>query len=197
MHGDAVSAYFLSANRGKRSVRPGPEVARRAPQALRRLCAEADVLVENYRPGLMDRLGLDPALLREANPALVTLSITGFGSGGPDGHRPGFDQIAQAEAGLMSITGAPDGEPTRVGLPISDLLPGMFGAFGVMAALSERDADGARPVRGHVVAGGGDGCPRLPRGRMAGRRDGAAADREPASVDRARTGRSAAPTQRS
>jgi crotonobetainyl-CoA:carnitine CoA-transferase CaiB-like acyl-CoA transferase len=140
-HADALSAYFLSANRGKRSVTldlKSPEGA----DALRLLCADADVLVENYRPGLLARLGLDPALLREANPRLVTLSITGFGSGGPDGHRPGFDQIAQAEAGLMSITGAPSGEPTRVGLPISDLLSGMFGAFGVMAALAERERTG-------------------------------------------------------
>jgi crotonobetainyl-CoA:carnitine CoA-transferase CaiB-like acyl-CoA transferase len=141
-----ISAYFLSANRGKRSVTldlKSPEGA----EALRRLCLDADVLVENYRPGLLARLGLDPADLRETNGRLVTLSITGFGSTGPDGHRPGFDQIAQAEAGLMSITGAAGGEPTRVGLPISDLLSGIFGAFGVMAALAERERTG----RGQAV----------------------------------------------
>ena len=98
--------------------------------------------MENYRPGLMTRLGLDPADLRRANPRLVTLSITGFGAGGPDGMRPGFDQIVQAEAGLMSLTGSPDGDPTRVGLPIADLLAGMFGAFGVMTALAERERTG-------------------------------------------------------
>jgi crotonobetainyl-CoA:carnitine CoA-transferase CaiB-like acyl-CoA transferase len=141
-----ISAYFLSANRGKRSVTLDLK-SEAGAGALRRFCAEADVLVENYRPGLLKKLGLDPAQLREENPRLVTLSITGFGSGGPDGHRAGFDQIAQAEAGLMSITGAVDGEPTRVGLPISDLLAGMFGAFGVMAALAERERTG----RGQAV----------------------------------------------
>lgn len=135
------SAYFLSANRGKRSVRldlKTPEGAQR----LRELASRADVLVENYRPGLLDRLGLSTASLREANPRLVTLSITGFGSDGPDGHRPGFDQIVQAEAGLMSLVGEPDGAPTRVGLPIADLLAGMFGAYGVMLALQQRAVTG-------------------------------------------------------
>lgn len=146
------SAYFLSANRGKRSVRldlKSPEGAQR----LRDLCADADVLVENYRPGLLARLGLDPASLRAANPRLVTLSITGFGSGGPDGARPGFDQIVQAEAGLMSLTGDADADPTRVGLPIADILAGMFGAFGVMSALHEREATGVgRAVETSLLA---------------------------------------------
>ncbi len=138
---EPASAYFLSANRGKRSVRLDLKQPADV-ERLRALCAEADVLVENYRPGLMARLGVDPADLRRANPRLVTLSITGFGSGGPDGMRPGFDQIVQAEAGLMSLTGSPDGEPTRVGLPIADLLAGMFGAFGVMTALADRERTG-------------------------------------------------------
>ena len=150
--GPRESAYFLSANRGKRSVRldlKSPEGADR----LRALCASADVLVENYRPGLLSRLGLDPADLRAANPRLVTLSITGFGAGGPDGARPGFDQIVQAEAGLMSLTGPVDGEPTRVGLPIADLLAGMFGAFGVMSALHERGRSGVgRAVETSLLA---------------------------------------------
>lgn len=149
---DRESAYFLSANRGKRSVRldlKGQEGADR----LRALCASADVLVENYRPGLLARLGLDPADLRAANPRLVTLSITGFGAGGPDGARPGFDQIVQAEAGLMSLTGPADGEPTRVGLPIADILAGMFGAFGVMSALHERERTGTgRAVETSLLA---------------------------------------------
>jgi crotonobetainyl-CoA:carnitine CoA-transferase CaiB-like acyl-CoA transferase len=135
------SAYFLSANRGKRSVRVDLKSEAGAAR-LRELAARADVLVENYRPGLLDRLGLGLEDLRAANPRLVTLSITGFGSGGPDGHRPGFDQIVQAEAGLMSLVGDPDGEPTRVGLPIADLLAGMFGAYGITLALRERDRTG-------------------------------------------------------
>lgn len=135
------STYFLSANRGKRSVRVDLKSQAGAAR-LRELAARADVLVENYRPGLLDRLGLGLDDLRVANPRLVTLSITGFGSGGPDGHRPGFDQIVQAEAGLMSLVGDPDGVPTRVGLPIADILAGMFGAYGVTLALRERDRTG-------------------------------------------------------
>ena len=148
----AESAYFLSANRGKRSVRLDLKSAEGA-ERLRALCAGADVLVENYRPGLLARLGLDPADLRAANPRLVTLSITGFGAGGPDGTRPGFDQIVQAEAGLMSLTGPVDGDPTRVGLPIADILAGMFGAFGVMSALRERETTGVgRAVETSLLA---------------------------------------------
>lgn len=146
------SAYFLSANRGKRSIRLDLK-SQEGADRLRALCASADVLVENYRPGLLARLGLDPADLREANPRLVTLSITGFGAGGPDGSRPGFDQIVQAEAGLMSLTGPLDGEPTRVGLPIADILAGMFGAFGVMSALHERERTGlGRAVETSLLA---------------------------------------------
>lgn len=146
------SAYFLSANRGKRSIRLDLK-SQEGADRLRALCASADVLVENYRPGLLARLGLDPADLRAVNPRLVTLSITGFGAGGPDGSRPGFDQIVQAEAGLMSLTGPVDGEPTRVGLPIADILAGMFGAFGVMSALHERERTGVgRAVETSLLA---------------------------------------------
>lgn len=135
------SAYFLSANRGKRSVvldLKSPDGADR----LRWLVKDADVLVENYRPGVLDRLGLGLEELRSLNPRLVTLSVTGFGVGGPDSGRPGFDQIIQAEAGLMSLTGDPDGPPQRVGVPISDILAGMFGAFGVTSALQDRARTG-------------------------------------------------------
>ena len=146
------SAYFLAANRGKESIRLDLKTEDGA-RRLRELVADADVLVENYRPGLLDRLGLGLESLRAANPRLITLSITGFGVGGPDGHRAGFDQIVQAEAGLMSLTGSPDGEPTRVGLPIADLLAGMFGAFGVTAALREREISGVgRAVETSLLA---------------------------------------------
>jgi crotonobetainyl-CoA:carnitine CoA-transferase CaiB-like acyl-CoA transferase len=135
------STYFLSVNRSKRSVtldlKDPDDVAR-----LRALIADADVLVENFRPGVMDRLGLGAAALEALNDRLVVLSITGFGEGGTDGHRSGFDQIIQGEGGLMAITGHPDGEPTKVGLPITDILAGMFGAYGVVAALHERERSG-------------------------------------------------------
>lgn len=137
----AESAYFLSANRGKRSVVLDLKSDEGADR-LRWLVRDADVLVENYRPGVLDRLGLGLERLRALNPHLVTLSITGFGSTGPESTRPGFDQIIQAEAGLMSLTGEPDGEPQRVGVPISDILAGMFGAFGVVSALQDRERTG-------------------------------------------------------
>lgn len=135
------SAYFLSINRGKRSVTldmKHPEEL----EKLRALIAGADVLVENFRPGVMDRLGLGEEALEELNPRLVVLSITGFGEGGPYGHRPGFDQIVQGEAGMMSFTGPVGGPPTKVGVPIGDILAGMFGAYGVSTALLEREKSG-------------------------------------------------------
>jgi len=139
--GASVSTYFLSVNRSKRSVtldlKDERDVAR-----LHGLVADADVLVENFRPGVMDRLGLGEAALAERYPRLVVLSITGFGEGGPDGERSGFDQILQGEAGLMSLTGPVGGPPTRMGVPITDILSGMFGAYGVVAALREREISG-------------------------------------------------------
>jgi len=139
-NGHRESAYYMSANRNKRSVvldlKSASDVDR-----LRWLVAHADVLVENYRPGVLARLGLDLDDLRATNPRLVTLSITGFGRG-PDGNRPGFDQIVQAEAGLMALTGQPGGSPQRIGLPMADILAGLFGAYGVMTALRAREQTG-------------------------------------------------------
>ncbi|MGH8887967.1 MAG: CaiB/BaiF CoA transferase family protein [Egibacteraceae bacterium] len=146
------SAYFLSVNRGKRSI----VVDVKTPEGmarLRGLIRQADVLVENFRPGVMERLGLGTLALAELNPRLVTLSITGFGEGGPDGHRPGFDQIVQGEGGLMSLTGPAGGTPTNVGVPIADILAGTFGAFGVVAALAERARSGkGQQVRTSLLA---------------------------------------------
>jgi crotonobetainyl-CoA:carnitine CoA-transferase CaiB-like acyl-CoA transferase len=135
------STYFLSVNRSKKSVVldfNDPDDLERLKELIRR----ADVLVENFRPGVMKRFGLGEEELEGLNPRLVYLSITGFGEGGPDGHRPGFDQIAQGEGGLMSFTGPVGGPPTKVGVPIADILSGMFGAFGVVAALMEREQSG-------------------------------------------------------
>jgi crotonobetainyl-CoA:carnitine CoA-transferase CaiB-like acyl-CoA transferase len=140
------STYFLSCNRNKESIAldlKGDE----GRDILRRLVERADVLVENFRPGVLDRLGFDVERLHALNPRLVVLSITGFGHDGPEGGRAGYDQIAQGEAGLMSLTGPSAAEPTRVGVPIGDLLAGMYGAYGVVAALHERNATG----RGRVV----------------------------------------------
>ncbi len=135
------SAYFLSVNRSKRSVcldlRDERDLER-----LRDLLSNADVLVENFRPGVMERLGLSPEALEELNERLVVLSITGFGEGGPDGDRSGFDQILQGEAGMMGITGHAGGPPTRFGVPITDVLAGMFGAYGVVCAINDRERTG-------------------------------------------------------
>ena len=104
------------------------------------------MLVENFRTGVLDRLGFPVERLHELNPRLVVLSITGFGHDGPEGGRAGYDQIAQGEAGLMSLTGPGPDDPTRVGVPIGDLLAGMYGAYGVAAALHERERTGRGPV---------------------------------------------------
>jgi crotonobetainyl-CoA:carnitine CoA-transferase CaiB-like acyl-CoA transferase len=138
---DRESSYFLSVNRSKRSVTLDLKHAAGVAD-LRSLLATADVLIENFRPGVMERLGLGPDDLQQLNERLVVLSITGFGEGGPDGHRSGFDQILQGEAGLMGITGPVGGPPTRSGVPITDILAGMFGAYGVTAALREREVTG-------------------------------------------------------
>ncbi|CAN5586738.1 MAG: CoA transferase [Actinomycetota bacterium] len=139
--GAEESTYFLSVNRSKKSVTLDFKNADDL-EKLRDLIRGADVLVENFRPGVMGKMGLSWEALEDMNPRLVYLSITGFGEGGPDGHRPGFDQIAQGEGGLMSFTGPVGGPPTKVGVPIADILSGMFGAFGVAAALTERETSG-------------------------------------------------------
>ncbi|NIJ12605.1 crotonobetainyl-CoA:carnitine CoA-transferase CaiB-like acyl-CoA transferase [Saccharomonospora amisosensis] len=140
------STYFLSCNRNKESVTAELK-SKEGKDFLRRLVARSDVLMENFRPGVLDRLGFPVEKLHELNPGLVIMSITGFGHDGPEGGRAGYDQIAQGEAGLMSMTGPDPSVPTKVGAPIGDVLAGMYGAFGVLAALHERRRTG----RGRVV----------------------------------------------
>lgn len=140
------STYFLSANRNKQSITLDLKSAQGA-DTLRRLVRQGDVVAENFRTGVLDRLGFSIADLHEINPRLVILSITGFGHDGPDAGRSGYDQIAQGEAGLMSITGSGPDDPQKVGTPIADILAGMYGAYGVVAALLERERTG----RGQVV----------------------------------------------
>ncbi|WP_081396067.1 CoA transferase [Mycobacterium colombiense] len=144
--GDRESTYFLCANRNKRSVTLDLKDAA-GTAALRALLHRADVLMENFRPGVLDRLGFSLQQIAEINPRLVVLSISGFGHDGPEAGRAGYDQIAQGEAGLMSVTGSGPDDVQRVGVPIADLLAGMYGAFGVLAALLERERTG----RGQVV----------------------------------------------
>ena len=109
---------------------------------LRRMVEKADVIVENFRPDVKDRLGIDYASLRKINPRIVYASISGFGQDGPYRDRPGFDQIAQGMGGLMSITGLPGQGPVRVGIPVADLTAGLFCANGIMVALLEREQSG-------------------------------------------------------
>jgi len=144
--GGRESTYFFSANRNKESVTL--DLKDDADKALlTELVRRADVLLENFRPGTLARLGFGTDVLTELNPRLVTLAISGFGHDGPEGGRAGYDQIAQGEGGLMSLTGAGPEDPQKVGVPISDLLAGMYGAYGVVAALLERERTG----RGQVV----------------------------------------------
>jgi crotonobetainyl-CoA:carnitine CoA-transferase CaiB-like acyl-CoA transferase len=135
------STYFLSANRNKESIVLDLK-SDDDREVLLRLVDRADVLVENFRTGVLERLGLGVEALMRRNPRLVVLSITGFGHDGPEGGRAGYDQIAQGEAGLMSLTGSGPEDPQRVGVPIADLLAGMYGAYGVVAALHERTRTG-------------------------------------------------------
>ena len=148
---DRESTYFMSANRNKESL--VLDLKTEADRdVLARLVERADVLMENFRVGVLDRLGFSVERLHELNPRLIVLSITGFGHDGPEAKRSGYDQIAQGEGGLMSITGT--GQPTKVGVPIADLIAGMYGAYGVLAALHERSTTGrGRVVRTSLLAG--------------------------------------------
>ncbi len=135
------SAYFLSANRNKRSITLNfrTEGGRRV---LLGLVRRADVLVENFIPGTLDRLGLGYEHLKEVNPGLIYCSISGYGYDGPYATRPGYDFIAQAEGGIMSVTGEPEGPPMKVGVAIADITTGMFAAAAILAALRHRDRTG-------------------------------------------------------
>ncbi|MFB4281687.1 CaiB/BaiF CoA transferase family protein [Nonomuraea sp. MTCD27] len=141
-----ISTYFLAANRNKQSIAVDLKSGE-GKQLIERLVRQSDVLIENFRTGVLDRLGFSVERLHELNPRLVILSITGFGHDGPEGGRPGYDQIAQGEGGLMSLTGPSSDEPYRVGASIADLLAGIHGAYGVAGALYERERTG----RGRVV----------------------------------------------
>ena len=132
---------FQNLHRNKRSMTLNLK-EKEGLAVLRRLVAKADVVVENFRPDVKERLGIDYAALRKINPRIVYASISGFGQDGPYRDRPGFDQIAQGMGGLMSITGLPGLGPVRVGIPVADLTAGLFCALGIMAALLEREKSG-------------------------------------------------------
>ncbi|WP_067969407.1 CaiB/BaiF CoA transferase family protein [Nocardiopsis trehalosi] len=138
---DGHSSPFLRINRNKRSLAVDLKTEE-GVAVLRRLIDGADVLVENLRPGALARLGLGYADLAESHPRLVYASASGWGQDGPLADRPGLDIMAQARAGLMSITGTPDGDPVKLGVPVCDLVCGLYTAMGVLAALRAREATG-------------------------------------------------------
>ncbi len=135
------SAYFLCANRGKKSVTidfAKPE----GQELVKRLAAQSDILLENFKVDGLARLGLGPADLAIVNPRLIYCSITGFGQTGPYRARPGYDFLMQGMGGLMSVTGEPDGAPMKVGVAVTDVFTGMYAATSVLAALAERERSG-------------------------------------------------------
>lgn len=133
-----MSAYFISANRNKRSLTLNLK-SKAGIAVLEDLVKKADVLVENFKPGTLERLGMGEKALKKINPDLVYCTITGYGYSGPESERPGYDFIAQARGGLMSVTGAADGEPVRVGVAIVDLLAGTYACNAIVAALFARE----------------------------------------------------------
>jgi len=135
------SAYFLCINRNKKSITVDFK-SNEGVALIRQLSERADVLIENFRPGAMDRLGLGEKELRAANPKLIYASLSGFGADGPMSDVPGYDLIVQAWGGLMSITGMPDGEPTKVGVAIIDLVAGLMLGKAIAAALFAREKHG-------------------------------------------------------
>jgi formyl-CoA transferase len=141
MGGERHGPDFQNLHRNKRSI----QLNLKAPEGvaiLKKLVAGADIVIENYRPDVKFRLGIDYETLKQINPRIVYGSISGFGQDGPYRERPGFDQIAQGLGGLMSITGLPGQGPVRVGIPVADLTAGIFCAMGILVALLEREVSG-------------------------------------------------------
>jgi CoA:oxalate CoA-transferase len=139
IHGQ--SAYFMSLNRGKKSITLNLK-SDRGKKIFLQLAASADVLVENFRPGVMDRLGFDYKTVSGINPRIVYASISGFGNTGPFREKGAYDMVIQGYGGIMSITGSPGGEPVRVGYSVSDLTAGLYGALAITGALRVRDKEG-------------------------------------------------------
>jgi len=139
--GHLSAAYFHSTNRGKRSIELDFETEE-GQRVVRKLAAHSDVLIENFKVGGLKKFGLDYASLGKLNPRLVYCSVTGFGQDGPHASRAGYDLMAQGMGGLMALTGNPDGEPMRAGVPIADIFTGVYSVVGILAALAQRDKTG-------------------------------------------------------
>jgi glutaryl-CoA transferase len=135
------SAYFHGANRGKRSIEVDFD-SDEGRRIVRKLAARSDVLIENFKVGGLAKFGLDYKSLAPENPRLIYCSVTGFGQDGPYATRAGYDLMAQGMAGIMDLTGTADGEPTRIGIPVSDIFTGCYSVIGILAALAEREKTG-------------------------------------------------------
>ena len=139
--GDLSAAYFHACNRGKRSIAVDFEKPE-GQEIIKRLAAHADVLIENFKVGGLKKYGLDYASLKAINPKLIYCSVTGFGQNGPYAERAGYDFMIQAMGGIMDLTGAPDGEPQKIGVAFADIFTGVYGVIGIQAALRQRDQTG-------------------------------------------------------
>ena len=139
--GHLDAAYFHATNRGKRSIEIDFE-SEDGRRIVKKLAARSDVLVENFKVGGLAKFGLDHASLSNENPRLIYCSVTGFGQSGPYATRPGYDLMAQGIGGIMDLTGAPDGEPQRAGVPVADIFTGIYSVVGILAALIERERTG-------------------------------------------------------
>jgi crotonobetainyl-CoA:carnitine CoA-transferase CaiB-like acyl-CoA transferase len=139
--GEKTAAYFHATNRGKRGITCDFRTAE-GQETVRRLVADADVVIENFKVGGLEKYGLDYASLSKVNPRLVYCSITGFGQTGPYAHRAGYDFIIQGMAGLMSVTGDPEGQPQKVGVAVTDIFTGIYSATAILAALVQRGVTG-------------------------------------------------------
>ena len=135
------SAYFHAANRGKRSIEMDFE-SDEGRRIVRKLAARSDILIENFKVGGLAKFGLDYKSLAGECPRLIYCSVTGFGQDGPDAKRAGYDLMAQGIGGIMDLTGMADGEPTRIGIPVSDIFTGVYSVVGILAALAEREKTG-------------------------------------------------------
>lgn len=150
---DGLSWYFASFNRNKRSITLNLR-SKEGKEILSRLVRQSDVVVENFRPNVMAKMGFDYPRLKEIKPDIIYCGISGFGADGPHAHRPAFDFIAQAMSGLMSLNGREGEEPLRVATPVSDLVAGLYGAFGIVSALVRRAQTGeGEEVRTSLVDG--------------------------------------------
>lgn len=135
------SAYYMAANRNKQGITVNFK-DERGKAIIRELAKQSDIVIENYKVGALDRLGLGYDALKELNPGLIWCSITGYGQTGPDAHRAGYDVIAQGEGGIMSITGEPDGEPVKLGIAVTDITTGLYSTVAILSALHVRDQTG-------------------------------------------------------